>query len=62
MNKAYGDKWFGPDDMFGDEGSYFVCSFGGATTVELEANNGYEISSGGEGTGIGTRSTDRGSI
>ena len=28
MNKAYGDKWFGPDDMFGDEGSYFVCSFG----------------------------------
>ena len=62
MNKAYGERWFGPEDMFGDEGNYFVCSFGGETTVTLEANNGYEISSGGEGTGIGTRSTDRNSI
>ena len=62
MNKAYGDMWFGPDDMFGDDGNYFVCSFGGNTSVELEANNAYEISTGGEGTGIGTRSVDRNSI
>ena len=62
MNKAYGDAWFGTDDMFGDEGSYYTCSFGGSKTFDLEANNGYEISSGGEGTGIGTTSANRNSI
>lgn len=62
MNKAYGDTWFGPDDMFGDEGSYYTCSFDGSKTFDLEAYNGYEISSGSGGTGIGTNPTDRNSI
>ena len=50
------------DDMFGDESEYYQCNFEGSSTVELEPGGMYEISSGGEGTGIGTRSTDRGSI
>lgn len=62
MNKAYGDQWWGPDDMFGDEGTYFVCSFGGSEEVTLEYNNGYLISAGSGGTGIGTSYTDRGSF
>ena len=62
MNKAYGDKWFGPIDMFGDEGEYYECSFGGESTVNLDAGGAYEISSGGSGTGIGSSSTDRGSF
>lgn len=62
MNKGYGDIWFGIEDMFGDEGSYYKCSFGESNTVELVANNGYEISTGGEGTGIDTQSARRGAI
>ena len=62
MNKAYGDMWFGPDDMFGDGGSYYKCDFAGSSTFELESGNGYEISSGGEGTGIGSQSTNRNAI
>ena len=62
MNKAYGDMWFGTNDMFGDEGSYYHCNFGASDSVELEAGYVYEISTGGEGTGIGTSSTDRGSF
>ncbi len=62
MKKAYGNEWWGQDDMFGDEGSYYECSFGGADEVTLEYNNGYMISTGGEGTGIGTSYADRGSF
>ena len=62
MNKAYGDAWFGPDDMFGDEGEYYQCNFEGSSTVELEPGGMYEISSGGSGTGIGSSATDRGSF
>lgn len=62
MNKGYGDVWFGPDDMFGDEGSYYTCDFGGSDTFELEDGWEYTISSGGDGTGIGSNNADRGSI
>ena len=62
MNKAYGDEWWGPDDMFGDEGRYLACSFGGQDEVTLEYNNGYMISTGSGGTGIGTSYTDRNSF
>ncbi|MBR3182341.1 MAG: hypothetical protein IKF56_06880 [Eggerthellaceae bacterium] len=62
MNKAYGDDWFGTEDMFGDEGSYFVCNFGGSKTFTLDSGNAYEISTSGEGTGIGTQSANRNSI
>lgn len=27
FNVAYGTKWFGPDDMFGDDGSYYSVRF-----------------------------------
>lgn len=62
MNKGYGDTWFGPDDMFGDEGDYFICDFGGSKTFELESGGMYEISASEQGTGIGSKSAGRGAI
>ena len=62
MNKGYGDTWFGPDDMFGDEGNYFICDFGGSKTFDLESGGMYEISTSGQGTGIGSKSAGRGAI
>ena len=59
MNEAHGELWFGEDDMFGDDGSYYRCSFGGEETFELRSGYSYEISSSGEGTGIGNSPTDR---
>lgn len=59
MNKAYGEMWFGTDDMFGDDGAYYRCSFGGSETFELEAGWSYTISAGEGGTGISNSSTDR---
>lgn len=48
--------------MFGDDGNYFQCSFGGEGTFELASGYRYEISSGGEGTSTGTSSIDRDSF
>lgn len=62
MNKGYGTMWFGTEDMFGDEGYYWKCMFGGSEEFTLEAWSGYEISSSGDGTPISTDSSDRGSI
>ena len=62
MNKAYGETWYGPEDMFGDDGYYWNCSFGNSDTALIESGYGYEISTGGEGTGISTDRADRGSI
>lgn len=58
MNEAHGDLWFGEDDMFGREGSYYRCLFGGEETFELEYGYGYEISAGNGGTSIGNDSID----
>ncbi len=62
MTKAYGNTWYGTEDMFGDEGYYWVCNFGGSETAQIDAGYGYSIQSGGEGTGIGTSASDRNSI
>lgn len=62
MNKGYGDKWFGTTDLFGDEGSYYQCTFAGSETFTLDPNYAYIISSGTDGTGIGTQSTSRDSV
>ena len=62
MNKAYGDTWFGTEDLFGDEGHYFKCDFGGSATVGLEPNYGYEISANTEGTNVGAQATGRDKI
>ncbi|MBQ6355784.1 MAG: hypothetical protein IJI52_01675, partial [Solobacterium sp.] len=59
MNKGYGDTWFGTEDLFGDEGRYWKCKFGGSETFTLEAGYGYTISSGTGGTGITNSSTGR---
>lgn len=62
MNKGYGETWFGTQDMFGDEGDYWKCTVGSSEYFDLEYGWAYEISSGGDGTGITTNSSDRSSI
>ncbi len=61
MNKAYGDNWFGTEDLFGDDGYYWTCNFGGKETFTLESGNGYLISSGDTrtGTAINDKKTSR---
>ena len=62
MNECQGDLWFGENDMFGDDGSYYQCLVGGEETFDLEYGYSYTISSGNGGTGIGTQSVDRDSF
>ena len=64
INESYGSQWFGTDDMFGDDGAYFTCTFGGEDSFTFEYGNGYIMSSAGEGggTSVGNHSTDRGSF
>ena len=63
MNTAYGDKWYGTEDMFGDDGNYWHYSFEGSDITPIEAGYAYTISAGsGGGTGISTEKTDRDSF
>ena len=62
MNKGYGYDWFGTDDMFGDDGTYYTSDFGGSETYAFESGYSYTMSSGSDGTGINDHYSDRGSI
>jgi len=62
MNKAYGNTWYGTEDMFGDDGYYWHCSFGGSDVAPIEAGYAYQISTGSDGTGISTSAADRNSF
>ncbi len=64
MNKAYGETWFGTEDLFGDDGYYWTCTFAGSETFTLQSGNGYLISSGDEqdGTRINDKATSRKSL
>ncbi len=62
MKRAYGENWFGTTDLFGDEGYYWTCKFGGKESFTLENGYAYTISTGGEGTGISNSATGRGSF
>lgn len=62
MKEAHGDQWFGEDDMFGDEGRYYRCTFGGEGTATLNSGYSYEISTAddSDGKGVGNEAIDRG--
>ena len=63
INKAHGDSWFGPIDMFGDNGAYWTCAFDGSETYTFEPELSYTIDSGDEeGTGITNTQAGRNSI
>ena len=63
---AYGSgPWFGPDDMFGDEGSYYRMEINDGYVVNLEAGYAWELTlrtSEGGGTGMGEESVPRDSF
>ncbi len=64
LNQAYGTRWFGPEDMFGDEGVYYRQLFGDTYEFTMESEYIYEISTrdSGDGTYMNDDSTDRGSF
>ena len=62
LNRSYGKQWFGETDMFGDDGTYYVCKFGGNTQFTMERGYNYTISSGGRGDPVTTNATDRGAF
>ena len=61
LNQAYGTRWFGPEDMFGDEGAYYRQLFGDTYEFTMESEYIYEISTrdSGDGTYMNDDSTDR---
>ena len=66
MNEAHGERWFGEEEMFGDDGNYYHCIFGGEDTADLEWGYSYEISTSYgynfDGTGIRSEAIDRDSF
>ena len=44
LNQAYGTRWFGQEDMFGDEGEYYRQLFGDSYEFTMDSDYIYEIS------------------
>ncbi len=59
LNRAFGTLWFGPEDMFGDDGTYYRQLIGDRYEFTLESNYIYTISAGTGGTPVEDSSTDR---
>lgn len=59
LNRAFGTLWFGPEDMFGDDGTYYRQLIGESYEFTLKSNYIYTISAGTGGTPVEESSTDR---
>ncbi len=62
LNQAYGSKWFGPDDMFGDEGEYYKCKIEGKYEFTMRSGYIYTISQGTGGSPVTNSGTERGTF
>lgn len=62
LNQAYGSKWFGPDDMFGDDGEYYKCKINGSYNFEMENRYNYTIHQGSGGDPVTSSGTERGAF
>ncbi|MEA4870469.1 MAG: hypothetical protein VB062_07505 [Christensenella sp.] len=67
MKNAYGEEWFGEEDLFGDDGVYNLLKNGSGDNelFRLEKNYAYTLSlrtSNGGGDDVNTESEDRGSF
>lgn len=60
LNRAFGTMWFGPEDMFGDDGTYYRQMIGGSYEFTMEKNYIYTLSSGNGGTPVVDNETERG--
>lgn len=56
LNQAYGTRWFGLQDMFGDEGVYYRQLFGDSYEFTMDSDYIYEIST--RDTSDGTHMND----
>lgn len=59
LKRAFGTDWFGLNDMFGDDGYYYLQRIGDSYEFEMEKNYIYTLSSGGSGTPVSDSSTSR---
>jgi TolA-binding protein len=62
LNQAYGTRWFGLQDMFGDEGVYYRQLFGDSYEFTMDSEYIYEISTRdtSDGTHVNNDGTNRG--
>jgi TolA-binding protein len=60
LNRAFGTMWFGPEDMFGDEGTYYRQKIGDSYEFTMKSNYIYTLSSGTGGTPVVDNETERG--
>jgi len=60
LKRAFGTDWFGLNDMFGDDGYYYLQRIGDSYEFEMEKNYIYTLSSsGGSGTPVSDSTTSR---
>ncbi len=59
LNRAFGTQWFGLEDMFGDEGTYYRQLIGGSYEFTFENNYIYTLSTGSGGTPVVDNTTER---
>lgn len=62
LNQAYGSQWFGPDDMFGDDGNYYKCNIEGSYIFTMQSGYIYTISQGSGGSPVTNSGTERGTF
>ena len=46
FKRAYGSKWFGQEEMFGENGTYYVLKLNGASTYRLDGGYLYTLGTG----------------
>lgn len=59
LNRAFGTMWFGPEDMFGDDGTYYRQMIGDSYEFTMKNNYIYTLSSGNGGTPVVDNETAR---
>lgn len=59
LNRAFGTLWFGPEDMFGDDGTYYRQLIGDSYEFTMENNYIYTLSQGTGGTPVEDSDTNR---
>ena len=59
INRAFGTQWFGLEDMFGDDGTYYRQLIGDSYEFTMENNYIYTLSTGNGGTPVVDNTTER---
>ena len=62
MRQAFGDTWYGEDDVFGPAGKYWRCCINGSYDLPLKRAGVYVISTGSGGQAISKEAVDLGTF